>query len=532
VFLMSQWRRFIVDFRGLAQTVAERIGKRALAAKLGHDIHTVKRWLQDGEPSHPQDVGWVIRCALKNGVDVSRFQSFSSIYTLSTESSYELNLKADLPDFSWLTAVQRPPTVPAKFCGIPLETPLGLSASPLTASEEWMNLMLGLGYGLCTFKTRRNAQRGPYAPPQVGFVRTAPDLSQYRQEEPPEVEVRFTRTGIAGFIPNLVNSLGIPSESPSDWRNIYERITALRGGKLVGISVVGDGDDEASLLVDLSSVVARARECAPPFIELNLSCPNLRGRADVYGNPSLVKRLCDAAAEVLKGTGIALVIKLPYMRKEGLREILKASAGTVRAIALRNTIRVRPFEIEENGGHKIPAFKGRDHGGLSGPCTYGLTVACVKTALELRAELGLDFEILAAGGVAKAADVVELMNIGATSGTNLVVQATTAAIFDPLLAWKLRFHLEQAQIGPPSVRGEEMLAARDNVEIASLKNAIIAQDQIATKPRSTLRVSDKLLCQEWNRFVLERSRVEVGRPAKTEAPRSVTDWITIFTSQK
>jgi dihydroorotate dehydrogenase len=529
---MSQWRRFIADFGALAQAVTERVGKRALAKKLSLDIHTLKRWLQNGEPTRPRDVGWLIRCALKNGIDVSRFQSFTPIYPLATDSSYELNLKADLPDFGWLTQVQGPPVRPAKFCGIPIETPLGLSASPLTASEEWMNLMLGLGYGLSTFKTRRSAQRSPYSPPLIGFVKAAPDLSQYRQEEPPEVDVTFNRSEIAGFIPNLVNSLGIPSENPSEWRNIYERIAALKGGRVVGISVVGDGDDESTLLADLSSVVARARECRPPFIELNLSCPNLKGRADVYGDPSLVKRLCDAAAENLKGTGIPLVIKLPHMGKETLRDVLKASGRTVQAIALRNTVRVRPFEIEENGGQRISAFKGRVYGGLSGPCTYGLTVACVKAAVELRRELGLDFGILAAGGVATAADVIELMNVGAASGTNLVVQTTTAAIFDPLLAWKLRFHLEQAQMGLPSGRGVDMLPPRDDVEIASLKNAFAAQAQIAAKPRSTLRVSDKLLVEEWNRFVLERSRAEVGRPAKTEAPPSVTDWITIFTSQK
>src|SRR4029077_15405381 len=101
--------------------------------------------------------------------------------------------------------------------------------------------------------------------PLIGFVTTAPDLSQYRQEEPPEVAVAFNRTGIPGFIPNLVNSLGIPSENPSEWRNVYERIAALRGGRVVGMSVGADGDDEPSLLADLSSVVARALECRPPF---------------------------------------------------------------------------------------------------------------------------------------------------------------------------------------------------------------------------------------------------------------------------
>jgi hypothetical protein len=258
-----------------------------------------------------------------------------------------------------------------------------------------------------------------------------------------------------------------------------------------------------------------------------------RRNAGVYADLALVKRMCDAAAAVLTGSGVPLAIKLPYLRTEALRDILYASRQTVQAIALRNTVRVRPYEIEENGGQKIPAFKGRDYGGLSGPCTYGLTVACVKATIEVRRELGLDFEILAAGGVASAADVVELMNLGAASGTNLIVETTTAAIFDPLLAWKLRFHLEQAQMGLPSGHGEvDMLPPRDEVEIAFLKNAFGAQAQIAAKPRSTLRVSDKLLVDEWNRFVLERSRAEVGKPAKTEAPRSVTDWITIFTSQK
>jgi|SRR5579872_296415 len=529
---MSHWRAFVPDFSGLVQTVAARVGKKPLAAKLSHDIHTLKRWLKNGEPTHPEDVGWLIRIALQNAIDIDRFQSFAPVYKLSTESDYELNLNAELPDFSWLTNVQRPPEIPVKFCGMSLPSPLGLSASPLTVNESWMKLMLGLGYGLCTFKTRRTGQCVPYAPPQIAYVKTPPDLSQYLPDEPPEVEVTFSRKGIPGLIPNLINSLGIPSENPSDWRAIYERIAALKGGRHVGISVVGDGDDESSLIRDWETVVARACECKPPFVELNLSCPNLKGRPDIFSSPALVGRLCKTAADLLSKAGIPIAIKLPYLKKDSLREILRVSAGLVQAVTLRNTVRVRPFEIEENGGQRIPAFKGREHGGLSGPCTYGLTVACLNTTLELRKVLGLDFEVIVAGGIAKPADVVELMNIGATAGVNTIVQATNAPIFDPLLAWKLRFHLEQAQIGLASVRGEEMLAARDQVELDSLKNAIIAQNQINTKSRSTFHISDRVLCQKWNSFVLERSRVELGKPAKPEPPRSVKDWITIFTSDK
>jgi dihydroorotate dehydrogenase (NAD+) catalytic subunit len=529
---MSYWHAFIHDFRGLVEIVAARIGKRPLATKLSHDIHTIKRWLKDGEPTRPDDVGWVIRLALLNGIDVDRFQTFAPIYKLSTESSYELNLNIAPPDFSWLSDVQRPPEIPSRFCGISLPSPLGLSASPLTANEHWMKLMLGLGYGLSTFKTRRTGQCSPYAPPQIAYVKTPPELSEYSPERPPDVEVAFTRTGIPGFVPNLVNSLGIPSENPSDWRAIYERASALRGGRFVGISIVGDAADEPSTISDWKTAVARARECKPPFIELNFSCPNLKGRADVFSDPPLVKRLCQDAAALVKQDGIPLAIKLPHLPEEMLRDILRASAGLVQAISLRNTIRVRPFEIEENGGHRIPAFKGREFGGLSGPCTYSLTVQLLQASLAIRKELGLEFDLIVGGGVARSADVVELLNLGWSNGANVIVQATNAPIFDPLLAWKLRYHLEQVQIGQADRRGDEMLAARDSIEIASLKNAVIAQTEINKKPRSTLRVSDHVLAEKWNSFILERSRVALGKPAKPEPPRSVNDWIAIFTSDK
>ena len=73
---MSPWRRYIADFSGLARIVSESVHKRTLATKLSHDIQTIKRWLTTGEPNSPQDVGWVIRIALQNGLEIDRFQTF------------------------------------------------------------------------------------------------------------------------------------------------------------------------------------------------------------------------------------------------------------------------------------------------------------------------------------------------------------------------------------------------------------------------------------------------------------------------
>src|ERR1700740_3104691 len=80
---MSPWRRYIADFSGLARIVSESVHKRTLATKLSHDIQTIKRWLTTGEPNSPQDVGWVIRIALQNGLEIDRFQTFHAVYNLA-----------------------------------------------------------------------------------------------------------------------------------------------------------------------------------------------------------------------------------------------------------------------------------------------------------------------------------------------------------------------------------------------------------------------------------------------------------------
>lgn len=529
---MTPWRQFIRDFKGLTEAVADQVHKRTLATKLSHDIQTIKRWLKTGEPSSPRDVGWMVRIALQHAIDISRFQTFAPVYDLSTSWNYELNMKADLPDFSWLTNTAGPPTVPTRFCGVDIDTPMGVSASPLTGDYEWTKLMLDLGFGLSTFKTRRTAYKSAHVPPQIAYVQTPPDLSSYDPESPLDVHVTCDRDKVVGLIPNLVNSLGVPSENPSDWRALYERISAHERGKWVGISVMGDGAREPQLLADLRTAVAHARECKPPFVELNLSCPNLKDRVDVYEYPDLVRRLCRGASEVLKGTGIPLVIKLPYLPKQKMRDLLDKTGGIVQAITLRNTIRVRPFEVEENGGRRISPFKGREFGGLSGPCTFPLTVRGLKDLLDLRSELRQEFEIIAVGGISSPADAVEIMNLGARAGVNILTQVTTGPIFDPFLAWKSRFHLERARVGLEPVREEQMLAPRDAIELASLKNAIMAQATVNSKKGSQLKVTDKTLCREWNKYVVERSREPLGRAARTTPPRTTADWITAFTAEK
>lgn len=139
-----EWRELIVDFNGLITELVQRLSRHKVADALSHDKKTIIGWLGGTLPSNSMDVAWVIRLALQNGIDLSRFQAFTPIYDLSPLLSYEENVQKEPMDLSWLTNTQPPPVVKTDFCGLELDGPLGVASSPLIANDRWAALMLGL----------------------------------------------------------------------------------------------------------------------------------------------------------------------------------------------------------------------------------------------------------------------------------------------------------------------------------------------------------------------------------------------------
>ena len=74
---------------------------------------------------------------------------------------------------------------------------------------------------------------------------------------------------------------------------------------------MGDGDSRRELTKNIELAVEKAKEAGPPFVELNLSCPNLERGADIYGDSSMARQICSKVRRVLDGTGTLLIIKLP-----------------------------------------------------------------------------------------------------------------------------------------------------------------------------------------------------------------------------
>ena len=132
--------------------------------------------------------------------------------------TYDQGIQKGPIDLSWLTNAQRPPCVKTEFCGIELDGPLGVASSPLIADDKWANLMLNLGFGLSTFKTKRSAGKQAWLPPHIAFALEKPDTTKFDPQNPPDVVVTFNRKDVRELIPNLVNSIGVPSENSSEWQ--------------------------------------------------------------------------------------------------------------------------------------------------------------------------------------------------------------------------------------------------------------------------------------------------------------------------
>jgi dihydroorotate dehydrogenase len=287
---------------------------------------------------------------------------------------------------------------------------------------------------------------------------------------------------------------------------------------------MGEGKTPREIEASFARAIEAAKEVRPPFIELNLSCPNLGLKTDMCDDAAFAKRICMRARELLRGTGIILIAKLPARPYSNMHGIVKGIGNHIDAIALRNTIKVRPVVRERRDGRLHPAFPGRDFGGLSGPCTFEMTRQGVAELLRIKEALGLDFGVIAIGGVETQGHVMELLNIGAD-----VVQACTAPMFDPLLGWKVKFHMRQAV--PESIIGEvvTLLHPRDKIEIGSLRNAYEAASELQRR-RPDRAVPYEVLAEKWNLWMEQRPSAPVGKAQRVSAPKTVAEWVREFVS--
>jgi len=156
-------------------------------------------------------------------------------------------------------------------------------------------------------------------------------------------------------------------------------------------------------------------------VEVNLSCPNLEGRAGIIAHdPSLSGTVIDA---VVRASTVPVWAKLSPNTDRIVEVAVTVHDAGAASLTLVNTM--LGLQLDPITGR--PSL-GNGGGGLSGPAIHPVAVRVVH---DVRAALpGVD--IVGVGGIASGSDALEMMRAGATA-----VQIGTATFLDPGAPWRI-----------------------------------------------------------------------------------------------
>jgi dihydroorotate dehydrogenase (NAD+) catalytic subunit len=218
---------------------------------------------------------------------------------------------------------------------------------------------------------------------------------------------------------SMLNSVGLQGPGLAAW--LESDLPALaRAGARVVVSIwgqsVADYADAAALLAQTTS------SDATPVValEVNVSCPNVEDRARMFAHSAAMTR------QVMVATA---PVQLPRWAKlsPNVPDLVEIAAGALEGgasgLTLVNTLLGLALDLQT--GRPVLGAGG---GGLSGAAVHPVAVRAVW---ECRAAFP-DTPIVGVGGVASAADALELLMAGADA-----VQVGTATFRDPRAPWKI-----------------------------------------------------------------------------------------------
>lgn len=315
-----------------------------------------------------------------------------------------------------------------RFCGLDVDSPLGVPAGPLL-NGRWCLYYASLGFDVLTYKTVRSGQRDCYPLPNLQPVGTsASDGALHGGEE--RLPAHDTMLG------SWAVSFGMPSASPDVWRSDIERTRqALPSGKLLSVSVVGTVQ-EGWTIDDLANDYARcakwAVESGADCVETNFSCPNVSTcDGQLYQQPHDATLV---ATRVRQAIG-----NVPYICKVGriihqdeAEALIDALSGVVDALAMTNSIAATI--VDSNGDF---LFEGEKRG-ICGDATREASVSQVRMLSDLIRKRNQSMQLIGVGGASSANHVHEYLGAGAHA-----VHLATAAMVQPDIALEIRRHLDQ-----------------------------------------------------------------------------------------
>lgn len=302
--------------------------------------------------------------------------------------------------------VSVPKVNPTTFMGFGLNSPFGIAAGPLLNSR-WVSYFARLGYDILTYKTVRSGLWPCNPLYNIRYVRAENGVAVYEKG-------KRTKT--------ITNSFGIPSFSPEFWKkDIVKARKLLKPGQILIGSAVGS-QKQRPLVEDFAYVSKMVSKTPVHIVEINLSCPNVRGEGILCENPA-------ESREVIKAVRLAigkkpLLVKIGVLPKKKLHKLLEAIAEYAQGVVAINSI---PHKTKSNG--KTYLIGGRPVSGVCGEDIKPHAVQALKDSLQWKKQNNAKISVISVGGILTPEDIEERLTLGADAA-----QCATAALLNCGLA--------------------------------------------------------------------------------------------------
>ena len=237
---------------------------------------------------------------------------------------------------------------------------------------------------------------------------------------------------IAECTAGLINAIGL--QNPGVRAVIDEEIPRLdRVYEDKVIANVGGHSVE-----EYVSTVAAFNDCDKVFaVELNISCPNVKGGGMAFGTDAETAK--NLVYEVKKYAKKPLIVKLSP-NVTSIADMARAVCdGGADAVSLINTLVGMRIDLRT----RRPIISVRT-GGFSGPAVFPVAVRMVSDVAR-----AVDVPVMGIGGVSSARDVIEMMMAGASA-----VQVGAANLVDPFACKRIVETLPEvmSELGIKSLR--------------------------------------------------------------------------------
>ncbi len=241
-----------------------------------------------------------------------------------------------------------------------------------------------------------------------GYGFEVPRVADFRFEDVGAVVLKSVtlkpRTGnkphrIAETPAGVLNSIGMQNPGVEYVAKYYFPMLKNLPTKFIA-NIAGESTDE---YVEVARIIAESD--AIEAIELNISCPNVKGGCAIGVNPQDAFALVSAVKAVC---GKPVIVKLT----PGVTDIKSIAesciAAKADALSVGNTYTGMVIDT-----HTRRPVLGNNYGGLSGPAIRPLTVCNVHKVRQAIGDSAIP--IIAFGGVSNASDAVEVMLAGASA---------------------------------------------------------------------------------------------------------------------